>query len=196
MTRFTTEQFNRLNLVNNGDGTYSMLQGKAVKNNKIKEVLPTVAGKSTVERLKETQKEIENSSDKVKLIGHDAIKSNTSIIKIQGIVQGLNGSTGLMNNHWTNRKKIKQLYCTVIEDHLKSGAAKKHEGKVTIEYIGYKSAFMDWDNFCASAKFPFDGLVKCGVIKDDNPKIVTQFLPDQIKCKRAEQRVVIIIKDI
>lgn len=193
-SNITPEQFKQMNLIDNGDGTYSM-QGRAVKNDRIKEVLPEKPRKTALEMLKEMQKEIENMPGKIR-IGHNAKLSNTSIIKIQGIVQGLNGSTGLMNNHWTNRKKIKQLYCTVIEDHLKSGAAKKHEGKVTIEYIGYKSLFADWDNYCASFKFLGDGLVKCGVIKDDSPKIVTQFLPGQVKCKRSEQRVVIIIKDI
>lgn len=194
-SNITPEQFKQMNLIDNGDGTYSM-QGRAVKNDGIKSVLPEKPTESLKERSMKLQEDIENYPDKVKCEGHNANISNTSIIKIQGIVQGLNGSSGLMNNHWTNRKKIKQLYCTVIQDHLKSGAAKKHEGKVTIEYIGYKSAFMDWDNYCASFKFLGDGLVRCGVIKDDSPKIVTQFLPDQVKCKRSEQRVVIIIKDI
>ncbi len=195
MTRFTSDEFNRLNLIKNADGTYYMLQGKGVNNDKIKSVLPSKAG-SLKERVGKLQDEINNYPDKVKAGPYVANITNTSIITIQGIVQGLNGSTGLMNNHWTNRKKIKQLYCTVIEDHLKAGAAKKHEGKVSIQYIGYKSCFMDWDNYCASFKFLGDGLVKCQVIKDDNPKIVVQFLPDQIKCKRIDQKVVIIIKDL
>src|SRR5690349_11502346 len=105
-SNLTPDQFKQMNLIDNGDGTYSM-QGKAVKNDVLKSVLPEKPG-SLKDRVMKLQGEIENYPDKVSYGGHDAQKSNTSIIKIQGIVQGLNGSTGLMNNHWTNRKKIKE----------------------------------------------------------------------------------------
>ncbi len=64
MTRFTSDEFNRLNLIKNADGTYSM-QGKAVKNDKIKSVLPSKAG-SLKERVGKLQDEINNYPDKVK----------------------------------------------------------------------------------------------------------------------------------
>jgi flavoprotein len=54
---------------------------------------------------------------------------------------------------------------------------------------------MDWDNFAASFKHIGDALVSNKVIKDDKPGVVVQFLPEQIKCKRVEQKVVIIIED-
>ena len=65
-----------------------------------------------------------------------------------------------------------------------------------VTYIGYKSLFMDWDNFVSSAKYPMDGLVKEKIIADDNPNVVIEFLPKQIKCKRKDQRVVVIIEDV
>lgn len=34
-----------------------------------------------------------------------------------------------------------------------------------------------------------------GIIVDDKPSVVIQFIPNQIKCRRDEQKVVIIIKD-
>jgi len=55
---------------------------------------------------------------------------------------------------------------------------------------------MDWDNFSASFKHIGDALVDLGVIQDDKPSIVTQFLPQQIKSKRIDQKVVIIIEDV
>ena len=56
---------------------------------------------------------------------------------------------------------------------------------------------MDWDNFCASFKHLGDALVKADVIKDDNPRIVTKFVCDQIKVsKRIEQKIIIKIKDL
>ena len=56
---------------------------------------------------------------------------------------------------------------------------------------------MDWDNFSASFKHIGDALVKAGVIQDDNPQIIVDFLPKQVKVsKRKQQRVEIIIKDV
>ncbi len=119
-----------------------------------------------------------------------------SFVEIHGVVAGLNGPEGLMRGHWTKIKKIKELYATIIRQHLKEGKVKKHIGEVRVRYIGYKSHFMDWDNFCASFKHIGDALVKEGIIKEDNPKIITQFLPEQIKCKKVDQKVVIIIEDV
>jgi hypothetical protein len=118
-----------------------------------------------------------------------------SFLTIDGVVAGLNGKDGLMRSHWTNIKKIKDLYCAIITQHMKEGKVRKHGGEVIINYVGYKSLLMDWDNFCASFKHIGDSLEKCGVILKDNPKIVRKFLPEQIKCKRSEQKVIVIISD-
>ena len=112
-------------------------------------------------------------------------------IVIKGIIPGLNGKHGLIREHFRNAKKRRDLYKVLIREQTKN----KHKGKVIIKYIGYKSILMDWDNFAASFKHIGDALVSNKVIKDDKPGIVVQFLPEQIKCKRVEQRVVIIIED-
>lgn len=118
-----------------------------------------------------------------------------SVLTIPGIVDGLNGSDGLMRSHWSKGGRLKKLYCKIIRDHLLENKVRKHKGKVIVEYVGYKSILADWDNFGSSAKFPMDCLVKEGIIKDDKPAVVVKFLPQQIKCKRSEQKVVVIIKD-
>ena len=118
-----------------------------------------------------------------------------SVLVIDGLIAGLNGSKGLMRSHWSNTKKQKELYQTIILQHLKEGKVRNHIGEVTVEYIGYKNRFMDWDNFCSSFKHIGDALVKMKIIADDSPRIVTQFIPNQIKVKQIEQKVVIIIKD-
>lgn len=118
-----------------------------------------------------------------------------SILVIPGIVQGMNGSKGLMRGHWSGIKKQKELYCTIIAEHLRKKEVREHVGPVVINYIGHKSALMDWDNFCASFKHIGDSLVKMKIIKEDNPKVVIKFIPEQIKCKRQEQKVSVIIKD-
>ena len=115
-----------------------------------------------------------------------------TIIKINGIVHGLNGSNGLIRQHWAAAKKTKQKYLYLIRSQTKN----RHKGAVIIEYIGYKSILMDWDNFSASFKHLGDSLVNAKVIKDDKPDIIVKFIPKQIKCKRKEQKVIIIIRDL
>lgn len=115
-----------------------------------------------------------------------------TVITIKGIVPGLNGKHGLIREHFRNAKKRKNLYTILCREQNPN----KHPGKVIIHYIGYKSVLMDWDNFSASFKHIGDALVDLGVIVDDKPSIVTQFLPQQIKSKRVDQRVEIIIEDI
>lgn len=72
----------------------------------------------------------------------------------------------------------------------------KFEGAVVITYARYTNKQMDWDNHCASFKHIGDALVKAGIIKDDNPKIIIEFIPKQFKVKtREEERTLIIIED-
>lgn len=114
----------------------------------------------------------------------------TKII-IDGIVHGLNGKHGLIREHYHTAKRKKEKYTLLIKSQTKN----KHAGRVTIEYIGYKSRFMDWDNFAASFKHIGDSLVNAGVIVDDKPEIIVEFTPIQRKAKLKDQRVEIIIKD-
>ena len=113
-------------------------------------------------------------------------------IIINEVIPGLNGSDGLMQEHYRNAIKRKERYIWLV----KSQTTNKHLGAVSIEYIGYKSTFMDWDNFCASFKHLGDSLVACGVISDDNPAIVQEFKVKQVKSKKNEQHIEIIIKDL
>jgi len=112
-------------------------------------------------------------------------------VVIKGVIPGLNGKQGLIREHFRNAKKRRDLYKVLISAQTKN----RHKGKVIIRYIGYKTILMDWDNFAASFKHIGDALVSNKVIKDDKPAVVIQFLPEQIKCKRIEQKVVIIVED-
>lgn len=119
-----------------------------------------------------------------------------SFLTIDGIVAGLNGNKGLMRSHWSVIKKQKDLYRSIIREQLRVGKVRRHEGAVMITYIGYKSNLMDWDNFCSSFKHIGDSLVKEKIIVEDNPKIIQVFTPKQIKCKRVDQKVIVIIQDL
>ena len=115
-----------------------------------------------------------------------------TIIIINGIIDGLNGPNGLMREHFRQGIKKKEKYQAIIRSQTRN----RHKSQVSITYIGYKSVLMDWDNFSASFKYIGDSLVKTKVIVDDNPKIVRPFIVQQIKCKRKDQRVEIIIRDL
>ncbi len=119
-----------------------------------------------------------------------------SILTIDGIISGLNGDKGLMRAHWSETRRMKNIYAEIIRIDMLNKKVHYHPGKVKIRYIGYKSILMDWDNFCSSFKHIGDALVEAKVIVDDKPSIVIEFKPEQIKCKRTDQKVVIIIEDI
>lgn len=181
MTKYTEKDLEKLGLVKNSDGSYS----KPIRATAIKSMVKSFEARYP-----------NGKTVTVEIDQHTEISPlNQSVLVIDGIVAGLNGSKGLMRGHWSVIKKQKDLFCLIINQQLKEGKLRQHAGEVTIEYIGYKSMLMDWDNFCASFKHIGDSLVKEKIIIDDNPKIVTQFIPQQIKCKRSEQKVVIIIKD-
>lgn len=174
--RFSEGDLKALGLFLHPDGTYSKKRPESMP--KERKPRPT-----HVELIKEVYEE-------------SNIKAGESIITIHGIINGLNGSKGLMRGHWSSTKKAKERYCSIIRSHIDNGRAKKHTGQVYIRYVGHKSSLMDWDNFCASFKHIGDSLVETGIIQEDNPKIVVKFIPEQIKCKRENQKVVIIINNI
>lgn len=104
---------------------------------------------------------------------------------------GLNGNEGLIREHWAARKKRKDRYFIK----LRSQTLNRHLGTVRIIYTRYTSSFMDWDNAAASVKLILDSLKDAKIIIDDKPSIVIEFTPRQIKVKRDQQRVEIIIED-
>lgn len=117
----------------------------------------------------------------------------TTELILNELVAGLNGKNGLIRQHFHQAKKTRDRYRLIFLSQTKN----KHRGQVIIEYIGYKCRLMDWDNFSASFKHIGDALVKAKIIKDDNPKIVTDFKVQQIKVsKLSEQKTIIKIKDV
>lgn len=108
-------------------------------------------------------------------------------------IAGLNGADGLMRLHWTKRKKLKESLCVLIKQQTRH----RHAGTVKVYWVRYTTKPMDWDNHCASAKHVLDALVDCRVITDDKPAVVKEFVPVQHHVKkRAEERCVVIIKDL
>lgn len=114
------------------------------------------------------------------------------IIELPYNIPGLNGNDGLIRQHYMAAAKVKKKYISELLPYKRY----KFQDKVVITYVRYSTHLMDWDNHCASFKHLGDALVKSGIIKDDNPAIVVEFIPKQIKVKtRKEQKTLIIIEE-
>lgn len=100
-------------------------------------------------------------------------------IRIPFLLAGLNGDDGLIRAHWSETAKMKKKLCAIIKQQTQN----KHLGYVKIKFTRYAHKLMDWDNHCASFKHLGDSLKDCGVIVDDNPKIVITFTPMQFQVK-------------
>jgi Holliday junction resolvase RusA-like endonuclease len=113
----------------------------------------------------------------------------TKIILRQRI-PGLNGDDGLLREHWSKRDKRKEF----IKNEIVAQKPNKHPGQVKLQFIGYSSHLMDWDNHCSRLKICGDAMKDLGIITDDSPKYIVEFVPTQVKVKtKEEERIEIII---
>lgn len=115
------------------------------------------------------------------------------IFKIPFLTAGLNGSDGLMQLHYMKAKKIKDNLCLILKSQKPSQMHPIDE-PVRLTYIRYTSLYMDWDNCCASFKYIGDALQEAGVLQDDSPVIIDEFVPKQVKSKRKDARIEVIIE--
>ena len=125
-----------------------------------------------------------------------AILTDKSIIfKLPFLTAGLNGNDGLIRQHFTAAKKVKDKLKMLILSQKPKGLRAIDE-PVKVTYIRYASVLCDWDNAAASFKHIGDALTDAGVIIDDSPHIIKEFTTRQIKCKRVDVRTEIIIEFI
>lgn len=120
---------------------------------------------------------------------------NKLILHLDFLTPGLNGSDGLIRQHFGAAAKMKLRIRLLFRSQIKPPFA-AIKVPVRITYIRYTSSLMDWDNACASFKHIGDALQEAGILSDDSPKIVAVFDPKQEKVKRTEQRTEIIIEPI
>jgi len=115
-----------------------------------------------------------------------------SIFKLTCKVPGLNGDDGLIREHYRSAIARKDMYYIL----LLSQKQPKLKGSVKVIYTRYTTRLMDWDNHCASFKHLGDSLVKIGIIEDDNPNVIKEFIPKQVKVKtKKEEMITIEIKE-
>ena len=114
-------------------------------------------------------------------------------IRLSYLTPGLNGSAGLIRQHFRNAAKLKERLIWDVKSQRRGPTISQ---PVRVTYTRYTASLMDWDNACASFKHIGDALTAAGVLADDSPKIIAEFLPRQVKCKRDEQRTEILIEKI
>lgn len=98
------------------------------------------------------------------------------------LVPGINR---LLRMHWAVRKKMQSALVATIEEQYDCELI---EGPVIVEYTRRSIRLMDWDNAAGSFKLVGDALVQCGILSDDNPKVITEFRVEQERVrKRTDQ---------
>ena len=115
-------------------------------------------------------------------------------INIPYTLAGLNGSDGLIRQHHHAAKRVKDGLLLLVKPQRPAGWVVP--ARVRITYIRHSANLLDWDNCAASAKHLLDAVVRAGIIADDSPKVVAEFVVRQGKTKRAEQRTELIIEKI
>lgn len=111
-------------------------------------------------------------------------------IDLPYLMPGLNGTEGLMRQHYREAAKKRERLAWEIRSQKEEPTIYE---PVPVTYIRHTARLMDWDNACASFKYIGDALTEAGIIGDDSPKIIAEFIPRQIKCRENEQRTEIII---
>ena len=109
-------------------------------------------------------------------------------ITIDEVAPMLNGSKGLKNMHFQVYRKLRDRWIWLIA----SQTRQKIKGKVRVIYTRSSVIAPDWDNISASFKPIGDALVTNGVIEDDNPMVVTEFIPRWRKAKNNNDLLTII----
>jgi len=95
------------------------------------------------------------------------------------------GINRLLRMHWAVRKKLQNNLVVEIQSAYPCDLI---EGPVTVEYTRRSVRLMDWDNAAGSFKLIGDALVKCGILEDDNPKIIKEFKVDQERVRKRDEQ--------
>lgn len=107
----------------------------------------------------------------------------------------------LGRNPWASRGNAKS-WKRIIRNAVALFVPEKPLEKASIQVVRYSSLFQDFDGLVSSLKPIIDGLTpekrgsnKGSVLKDDSWSVTGPWVVDQIKCKRAESRLVITVRE-
>lgn len=106
----------------------------------------------------------------------------------------LNGNDGLIRMHWRKYIEARNEWENRIWYNLSPEQREffqtHHFFRCTITYVRrtIHRTGLDWVNLAASLKIPEDALVRCGILADDNPDIVSYNLPQQVHVRHRNQQ--------
>ena len=114
-------------------------------------------------------------------------------IVIMQKLPGLNGSEGLIReNRFLRKKRKDEIKAEILRQELT-----KFPGIVRLTLERRAVKLMDWENFIATMKLPNDIFVELGIIKDDNPAVIVEFIPLQKRVgSRAEECTIFLIENL
>lgn len=115
------------------------------------------------------------------------------IVTLPKLLPGLNGSNGLIRQHYRAATKMKdELLAWAKQQRFPTFGTARVTVVCTRHYCGNP---MDFDNAAASFKHLMDALVKAGVIEDDGLKTIDAMTFRQVPCgSRKEQKMTVEIK--
>ena len=96
------------------------------------------------------------------------------------------GINSLVRMHWAVRRKKQREFQDHIVELNPHYVQFEYTEPVRVEYTRKSCRYMDWDNAAGSFKLIGDALVDLGILPDDNPTIITEFIVRQRKVKRIE----------
>lgn len=115
-------------------------------------------------------------------------------ITLKYLTPGMNGADGLIRQHFRDAGKLKDKIKLDILSQRPRGF-KCINTPVKVVYTRYTAHLMDWDNAAASFKHIGDALQAAGILSDDSPEVIAEFIPRQIKCAMKDRRTEIEITD-
>ena len=105
----------------------------------------------------------------------------TLTIDLPGLLPS--GLNVLLRQHWTKRGREKKNVAEHVFAALvgKTGTGWPLTGPLRLTYTRLTCRWMDYDNAASSAKHVLDALVNQGVLEDDSPKVIAEFVVKQKK---------------
>ena len=87
-------------------------------------------------------------------------------------------------------RKNAHVECTASNEPLATGEGPAFDAPVSLRITHHRCRLADPDGL--SAKAAIDGLVHCGVLRDDSAKEITEIRHFQVKVKNAEEEKTVI----
>lgn len=115
----------------------------------------------------------------------------TIVLNFRELPPPLNGARGLIRAHWSERKATLERWSWECHNALSDADHETWIGRVitgcNITWRTRTVQLMDWDNQAARFKIMGDALQLTGLLKNDSPNVVWQFVPLQEKARTRKE---------